>query len=214
MGCQKKIAQEISEAEADYVLALKGNQETVHQEVKTFLDRTLEEKNKQRPKGARIPKDVAGLAEYETVEKSHGRIETRRYFQSDQLGWFSDRAKWEGLRSIGMVESMREVDGKQTLERRYYLSSLKLDVKTFARAVRGHWGIENKLHWVLDVEFGEDQSRARAGYAAENFATLRRLALNMVKRDPKKRSIRGKKLDAGWDHAYLLRLLGVDPGGI
>ena len=144
------------------------------------------------------------------MEKDHGRLETRRYYQSAELDWFADRAKWEGLQSVGLVEAMREVGGKKTVERRYYLSSLPLDVATFARAVRGHWGVENKLHWVLDVQLREDQSRARTGYAAENLATLRRLALNLLKRErTKKRGIKGKQLNAGWDHAYLLRLLGV-----
>ena len=111
---------------------------------------------------------------------------------------------------MGMVESLREVDGKTTVERRYFLGSLLLGVKTFARAVRSHWGVENKVHWIMDVCFGEDQSRARAGYAAENLATLRRLALNLLRREKtKKRGIKGKQLNAGWDHAYLLRLLGI-----
>ncbi len=212
MGCQKKIAKEIVEADADYVLALKGNQEKVHEEVKSFLDATLEQKNTKRPKGAVIPKEVETLKEFETVEKDHGRMETRRYYLSDYLDWFADKAKWEGLSSVGMVESLREINGKITLERRYYLSSLKLDVQTFARAVRGHWGVENKLHWVMDVCFREDQSRAREGYAAENLAMLRRLALNLLKREKtKKRGIKAKMLNASWDHPYLLRLLGVEP---
>jgi predicted transposase YbfD/YdcC len=212
MGCQKKIAKEIVEADADYVLALKGNQEKVHEEVKSFLDATLEEKNSQRPKGTLISKEAQTLQAFETVEKDHGRMETRRYYQSDYLDWFADKAKWEALGSVGLVESIREIEGKATLERRYYLSSLKLNVETFARAVRGHWGVENKLHWVLDVCFREDQSRARQGYAAENLATLRRLALNLLKREKtKKRGIRGKMLNASWDHPYLLRLLGVQP---
>jgi len=210
MGCQKKIAKEIIEADADYVLALKGNQETVHQEVKSFLDAALLEQQTPRLAGAKLSTAAATLASVETVEKDHGRLETRRYFQSDQLNWFADRPKWEGLKSVGMVESTREVDGKTTLERRYYLSSLPLGAETFARAVRSHWGVENKVHWVMDVCFREDQSRARAGYAAENLATLRRLALNLLKREKtKKRGIRGKQLNASWDHAYLLRLLGV-----
>ena len=118
--------------------------------------------------------------------------------------------KWEGLQSVGLVEAIREVGGKRTVERRYYLSSLALDVALFARAVRGHWGVENKLHWILDVCFREDQSRARAGYAAENLATLRRLALNLLKSEKtKKRGIKCKQLNASWDHAYLLRLLGI-----
>lgn len=210
MGCQKKIAKEIIEADADYVLALKGNQQTVHQEVKDFLDQTLAEKQKPRPRGAKIPKAAGNLATLETVEKDHGRLETRRYYQSTELGWFADLDQWEGLKSVGMVESIRELDGKSTVERRYYLSSLPLNVELFARAVRGHWGVENKLHWVMDVCFREDQSRARSGYAAENLATLRRLALNLLKREKtKKRGIRGKQLNASWDHAYLLRLLGI-----
>jgi len=215
MGCQKKIAQEIIEADADYVLALKGNQETVHEEVKSFLDASLEEKKKHRPKGALMPKEVSRMQELETVEKDHGRFEIRRYYQSDCMDWFADQAKWEGLRSVGMAESIREIDGKTRVERRYYLSSLKLNVATFARAVRGHWGVENKVHWSMDVCFREDQSRARTGYAAENLATLRRLALNLLKREKtKKRGIKGKQLNAGWDHAYLLRLLGGKPEGI
>jgi predicted transposase YbfD/YdcC len=210
MGCQRKIAKEIKEADADYVLALKGNQETVHAEVKSFLDATLAEQQAPRPKGAKLSQAAATLASVETVEKDHGRLEIRRYYQSDCLDWFADRAQWEGLQSVGMVESLREVGGKTTVERRYYLVSLPLGVETFARAVRSHWGVENKVHWVMDVCFGEDQSRARVGYAAENLATLRRLALNLLRSEKtKKRGIRGKQLNASWDHAYLLRLLGI-----
>jgi len=210
MGCQKKIAREIVEADADYVLALKGNQETVHEEVRTFLDQTLSEKQGPGLPGAKLSRAAATLATWETVEKDHGRLETRRYYQSTELAWFADLGKWEGLKSVGMVEATREIRGRKTTERRYYLSSLPLGVETFARAVRGHWGVENKLHWVLDVHFREDQSRARAGYAAENLATLRRLAFNLLKSEKtKKRGIRGKQLNASWDHAYLLRLLGI-----
>lgn len=211
-GCQKNIAREIIEADADYVLALKGNQETVHQEVKNFLDATVAEKTQPRLPGARPSKAAEQIGFLETVEKDHGRLETRRYYQSNRLEWFADLPKWEGLRSVGMVEASRETGDKATVERRYYLSSLELNVEHFARAVRSHWGIENKLHWVMDVCFGEDQSRARAGYAAENLAALRRLVLNLLKKEKtKKRSIRGKMLNASWDHAYLLRLLGVQP---
>jgi predicted transposase YbfD/YdcC len=210
MGCQKKIAREIIEADADYVLALKGNQETVHEEIKSFLDATLAEKEAPRPVGVKAGRAATNLASLETIEKDHGRLETRRYYQSGELAWFADLAKWEGLTSVGLVESKREVAGKTTVERRYYLSSLSLDIEQFARAVRGHWGIENKLHWVMDVCFHEDQSRARTGYAAENLATLRRLALNLLKGErTKKRGIKGKQLNASWDHAYLLRLLAV-----
>jgi len=210
MGCQKKIAKEIIEADADYVLALKGNQETVHEEVKSFLDATIAEIQAPRAPGAKLSKAAASLVHVETVEKDHGRFETRRYYQSDHLHWFADLAKWEGLKSVGVVESTREIDGEKTVERRYYLASLTLDAELFARAVRSHWGVENKVHWIMDVCFHEDQSRARAGFAAENLATLRRLALNMLKKETsKKRGIKGKQLNASWDHAYLLKLLGI-----
>ena len=197
MGCQRKIAREVIEADADYVLALKGNQETVHDEVKTFLDDAI--------------LNTPNVLDYhETVEKGHGRVETRRCWHSEHLDWFADRPRWEGLRSVGVVESVRETKGVVQTERRYFLSSLPCAAARFARAVRSHWGVENQLHWVLDVQFGEDQSRARAGFAAENLATLRRLALNLLKREStKKRGIRGKQKIAGWDHRYLLRLLGA-----
>jgi predicted transposase YbfD/YdcC len=214
MGCQKKIAKEIREADADYVLALKGNQGVVHEEVRAFLDQAVAQKKKPRSPGAPVPKAAAMLAEFETVEKEHGRMETRRYYVSDQLGWFEGAAEWEGLRTVGMVEATREIKGQVSVERRYYLSSLPLNAREFARAVRGHWGIENKLHWVMDVVFGEDQSRARAGYAAQNLALLRRLALNLLKREKKNRSVRGKQKDAGWNNAYLLKVLGVSPSDI
>ena len=163
-----------------------------------------------RPPGKQPSAAVAGLATLQTVEKDHGRMETRTYYQSATLDWFEERGKWQGLKTVGMVEAQREVGGKKKVERRYYLSSLPLGVETFARAVRGHWSVENSLHWVLDVQTREDESRARTGHAAENLATLRRLALNLLKREAtKKRGIRGKQLNASWDHAYLLRLLGV-----
>jgi predicted transposase YbfD/YdcC len=210
MGCQTKIAKEIVEADADYVLALKGNHEKVHEEIKTFLDDALAQSQQKRPAGAAVPKAVETLASLETVDKDHGRYEIRRFYQSAQLDWFADKNKWEGLQSVGMVESIREIDGQRSTERRYFLSSLPLDAATFARAVRSHWGVENKVHWIMDVHFREDQSRARTGYAAENLATLRRLALNLLRQEKtKKRGIRGKQLNASWDHAYLLRLLGI-----
>jgi predicted transposase YbfD/YdcC len=210
MGCQKNIAKEIKEADAEYVLALKGNQETVHQEVKEFLDDTIAEATTWHPAGVISSVAAARLATKKVVEKDHGRLETREYFLSTELGWFADKEQWEGLQSVGMVQATREINGQSSTERRYYISSLPLDVERFARAVRGHWSIENKVHWVMDVCFGEDQSRARKGHAAENLATLRRLALNLLKSEKtKKRGIRGKQNNASWDHAYLLKLLGI-----
>jgi predicted transposase YbfD/YdcC len=120
------------------------------------------------------------------VEKNHGRIETRSYRQGERLAWFADRAPWAGLRSVGVVEAVRELKGQVQTELRCYLSRPALDAPRFARAVRAHWGVEKQLHWVRDVPFGEDQGRARSGHAAENLATLRRLALNLLKRDTTK----------------------------
>jgi predicted transposase YbfD/YdcC len=169
MGCQKEIAAQIADKKADYVLALKGNHATAHEEIIEFFADAV-------PYCATQPAGSAPLETmdfFQTLEKGHGRIETRRYWQSTDIDWFEDKKLWKQLRSVGMVESIRSVKGKQTIERRYYLSSLPLDAKTFAKAVRGHWGVENPLHWTLDVTFREDQSRARTRYAAQNLATLR-----------------------------------------
>jgi predicted transposase YbfD/YdcC len=205
MGCQKEIAREIREADAHYVLALKGNQGQTYEEIRSYLDDAVARCHETAP----MRRNAVPLACRQTVEKDHGRLETRRYWQSGDVAWFAGRGQWEGLRSVGVVESRRQV-GKApaTVERRYYLSSLDVDVDKFARAVRNHWAIENSLHWVLDVQCGEDDSRVRTGHAAANLATLRRLALNLLKRDrTKKRGIKGKQLNASWDHAYLLSLL-------
>lgn len=163
-----------------------------------------------RPVGVKRSLAAATLAVLETGEKDPGRIATRRYDQSAERDWFADRAEWAGLRSVRMVEASREIDGQRTGERRYSLARLPLGVETLARAVRGHWGVANKLHWVRDVCFREEQSRARTGDAAENLGPLRRLALNRLRREEaKQRCIKGKQLNAGWDPACLLRLLGV-----
>jgi predicted transposase YbfD/YdcC len=199
MGCQKEIAKEIKEADADYVLALKGNHGLTHAEIKSYLDEAIGRQAKE-------------LAYVEILDKGHGRLETRRYWQSGQLEWFEERSAWEGLQSVGVVEAVREHKGQSSVERRYYLSSLGVDVRRFARAVRSHWSIENQLHWVMDVNFKEDQSRARSGYASENLATLRRWALNLIKADKqkKKRSLKARMKAAGWDNRYLLHLLGIN----
>jgi len=197
MGCQKQVAQEIHEADADYVLALKGNQGTVHAEVQAFLD------DAQR-------RGFAGVAHQfvETVEKDHGRVETRRYWITDQIGWFVGKADWEALRSVGMVEAVREVDSRVTTERRYYLTSLPAEAGRFAAAVRGHWEIENCVHWVLDVQLGEDRCAVRNPNAAQNLATLRALCLNQLRRDRQVRlGIRSKQKAAGWNPPYLASLL-------
>jgi predicted transposase YbfD/YdcC len=195
LHCQKNIAKEIREADADYVLALKGNQGTAFTEVKAFLDEAIARKE-------------THLVTLETTEKEHGRVEVRRYWQTEQLEWFADRKEWDGLKSVGVVEARRTIGGRESVERRYYLSSLSNDAARFARAVRGHWGVENSLHWVLDVVFGEDQSRARSGYAAENLAATRRLAINLLRRDKTcKRSLKGKLMRAAIDPDYLKLIL-------
>jgi predicted transposase YbfD/YdcC len=195
LHCQKTIAKEITEADAHFLLALKGNQGTVYQEVQAYLDDA-------RARGAQE------LAMLETIDKDHGRVEVRRYGQSERIEWFADRKKWEGLRSVGVVEAERTVGGQTTVERRYYLSSLPLDVAAFARAVRGHWGIENQLHWCLDVVMGEDRSRARRGHAAQNLALVRKWALNRLRQERSRRaSLRGQRLVAAWDPDYLRQLL-------
>jgi predicted transposase YbfD/YdcC len=197
LHCQKEIAKEISEADADYVLALKGNQGILHEEVQSFLD------DAERRHWAGVPH-----AHAETLEKDHGRIERRRYWVTEAIEWLADKPQWEKLRSVGVVEATREVEGKVTTERRYYLSSLGADGQRFARAVRGHWGIENSVHWVLDVPMNEDQCRVRQKAAAQNLATLRVMCLNLLRQDTThKRGVRGKQKAAGWNAKYLSSLL-------
>lgn len=198
MGCQKNIAKEIREADAEYVLALKGNHEVVHEEVGSFL------REARHTKWKKTPHDFL-----ETVEKGHGRIETRQYWITEKIEWFADRSKWEGLRSMGMVESVRQIGETTTTQIRFYLCSIQADAKEFARAVRGHWAVENNLHWVLDVCFREDQCRARMGHASQNLAILRQIALNAIKRDTSrsKHGVRPRQKIAGWDNSYLEILL-------
>jgi predicted transposase YbfD/YdcC len=206
MGCQKDIAADIIDRRADYVLALKGNHATVHEEVKSFFEQAVPPCATQCAQTAQKDK----MDFHQTIEKGHGRIETRRYWQSTDIDWFEDKKLWKELRSFGMVESIRNVKGQRTIERRYYLASLSKDAKRFARAVRSHWGVENNLHWSLDVTFREDDSRARTRNAAQNLATLRRIALNLIKKDcSKKRSLRSKRFIASIDPKFLDHLLGI-----
>jgi predicted transposase YbfD/YdcC len=198
MGCQKDIAQAISEAGADYCLALKANHQTLHGEVESFMEDAQSCGFKGIKHGG-----------FQSEEEGHGREETRRYWITSDIDWLHRASEWMNLHSIGMVESTRKIGEKVSTERRFYLSSLPADPKRFAQAVRGHWGIENSLHWVLDVSFNEDQCRVREGNAAENLAILRHLALNLLRQDTqKKRGIKTKQKCAGWDHKYLLSLLG------
>lgn len=195
MGCQRTIAQAILEQGGDYILALKGNQKTLHDDVQFYFETA-------RKKAFRgIEHD-----EYETIEKGHGRIETRRYWVTKQIGWL-DEHQWPGLKAIGCVESIREMKDKITCEQRYFLASISAEAVRFADAVRRHWSVENCLHWSLDVTFNEDQCRVRKDNAPENFAVIRHIALNLVKHEQSKGSLKGKRKRAGWNNAYLTRVL-------
>lgn len=200
MGCQTKIAQQIVDQGGDYVLAVKDNQPKLHEQVRDALAFAEET-------GFR---NVASDT-YEVLEKGHGRVEKRRYTVVTEA-WYLRHIDWDErwpkLGLIGKVESERRIGKQVSRETRYYISSLTGDARAFGRAVRQHWGVENQCHWVLDVVFDEDNSRARVGNSAQNLAVLRRLALNLLRNEKtSKRSLNGKRLLAGWDPAYLHRVL-------
>ncbi len=198
MGCQKQIAEQIIEQEGDYMLGLKGNQGTMHDEVKLLIDDAVEHDF------AHMPYDF-----HETVEGDHGRIEHRKVWCTHEVEWFKEKDQWPGLRSFVMVESQRTVGDKTTCERRYFISSLDgTNAKRAGHAIRSHWGIENSVHWILDVAFDEDRCRVRQANAAQNISLLRRLALNMLKNESTLNvGIKTKRLRAGWDEQYLLNVL-------
>lgn len=199
MGCQTDIALQIVNKGGDYVFSLKGNQGTIHKDVMEFLED--ERKNKFKD----LNHDI-----WEITEKGHGRIEERFYLHSGEVKWIEDKGKWKGLDSIGLVDSRRIMGEKVSEETRYFLSSLEQDAEQFAKAVRGHWSIENGLHWCLDVVMNEDQSRIRIKNAAENFAVLRRIALNLLKKashKKKKAGMASKSRLCNWDRDYLLKVL-------
>ncbi len=199
MGCQKKIADKIIEKQGDWVFCLKGNQSTFHQDVIAHFDSLALDQWRQDP-----------LVFLETKDKGHGRLETRRYYYFTDHSLTHYAQQWKGFQGIGMVESIRDNGKKVTTERRYFIASLSNDVKRFAQTVRSHWGIENSLHWVLDVSFSEDANRTRKDHAPENFSILRHIALNILRQDTtSKKSIKLKRLRAGWDTDYLEQLLDV-----
>ena len=194
MGAQKAIAAQIIEGGADYVLRLKGNQETLHQAVIDHIDEQLET-------------DRAGAQEHVTTEKGHGREEVRTYLQLPAPEELPGFRQWAGLKSIGVATSRCLRDGQESVEVRDYLSSLPPDVPRFARAVRGHWGIENSCHWSLDMTFREDESRLRQRHLRENFAWLNRFALSLLKQHPGRQSLVMKRRSCGWSDAFLIEVL-------
>lgn len=197
MGCQTEIARKIVAGGADYVLAVKGNQPTLQQGIEKFFNDSLED-------------DFAHtkVRQYQTEEKGHGREEERYYSICPVPEDLPDRSRWAELKAIGIAISTTQRDGKECNEVRYYILSKYLSARRFAGAVRGHWGIENHLHWQLDVTFHEDQCRVRKGHADANFSSLRRTALSMLKNESSlKVGIKNKRLTAGWDEAYLDKVL-------
>jgi len=185
MGCQASITEKIIEKKADYVLAVKDNQKFLNEAITDYFEEAIAANNP----------TLCQLTDHEEINAEHGRIEVRRCYLSTNIDTLPDSFRWKGFKSIGMVESERTVNGKTSIERRHYICSLT-DVKSFARAARKHWGVENSLHWVLDVVFREDDLRIRTGYAPENFNIMRQLAINLLNKDTSRGSIKKKRFRA------------------
>jgi predicted transposase YbfD/YdcC len=198
MGCQREIAKQIVDKKADYILALKGNQATLREDVELFAA-------EQKANGF---KDTE-TSFHKTVDGGHGRIETRNYRVLHDVSWLQEHHSWPGLKGIVMVESTRETGNKIETETRFYITSLTDKADRLGPAVRNHWAIENSLHWVMDMVFRDDDCRVREGNAAANFATLRHMAHNLARRAPGNMSIRARRKAAAWDDDYLLSLTSV-----
>ena len=191
MGCQKKTVKKICEKNCNYVICLKGNQETLHDDVKLYFETAEKE-----------PQFYL-LSKTSTFNKDHGRIEKRNYFLTTEVEWIENREEWVGLNAIGMVRSTRIIDGAESVEDRYFITSLT-DVKKFAEAARMHWGIENNLHWCLDVNFDEDRCRIRKDNSGENLAVIRHISLNLYKCfDKVKLSMKAKRFRCAFDDVFL-----------
>jgi predicted transposase YbfD/YdcC len=199
MGTQANIAQAIRDRDADYILAVKDNQPTLADSMRDFFTQFKA-----------VPERTPHTAS-ETVEKNHGRIETRRCFAFDQLACLAKSDQWPDLKSFAVIESERCINGKTSLEHRFYISSLPADAGRLAKAVRAHWAVENRLHWCMDVVFADDQMRARTGHAAHNLALLRHITLNLIRLDPVKRKggIKARRLIAATSDTYRAQLLGL-----
>ena len=191
MGCQRAIAQQIVDQGGDYVLALKGNQGTLHEDVRLFLD------------DPKTPVQTAPT----TVEGDHGRIESRTATVSTDIAWLKEQHAWPGLTAVGKIARTREIKGVVASETVYYLLSAPMAAPRFADTAREHWGVENSLHWVLDVTMDEDQARNRCDNGPENLGILRHLALNLLSKEPSKISKRRKLNKAAWNNDYLLKLI-------
>jgi predicted transposase YbfD/YdcC len=193
LNCQRAIAQQIVDQGGDYALALKGNQATLHADVSAYLDDPASNATTAKP----------------TVDADHGRIETRTATVSTDIGWLQEDHCWPGLAAIGKVVRIRETAAKTTTETAYYLLSTACSPERLNEVVRSHWGVENKLHWRLDVVMNEDQDRTRLGNGPHNLAVLRHLAINIMQKDTSKGSLRGKFKRAGWNEAYLSKLIAL-----
>jgi predicted transposase YbfD/YdcC len=196
MGCQREIAQKIVDKKADYVLALKGNQGTLRDDVELFV---AEQK-------ATDFKDCQ-ISRTETVDADHGRIETRTTTVIHDIDWLKKSHNWPGLNAVVMVESLREIGDKQERETRFYITSLLLVASILAPIVRSHWAVENSLHWVLDMVFRDDESRLRTDHAPANFCTFKHMAQNLIRLAPGKSSLRQKRMAAGWDDDFLASVI-------
>lgn len=195
MSCQKKTVQKIREKNCNYVICLKGNQETLHEDVKLYFETAINEPQF-------YPFDKT-----KTLEKGHGRIEKREYFLTSDVEWIEKRNEWAGLNAIGMVRSTRIIDEKESIENRYFITSIT-DVKEFAEAARKHWGVENNLHWCLDVNFDEDHCRMRKDNSGENLAVIRHIALNLYKSYTNvKLSMKAKRFRCSFDDDFLCNVI-------